>query len=169
MECQGMREHRPHRGVDASLTSARTLVYGATAEGPMKRRKFMLMVPLAAALLGFGCEGGKEMKVTGINPPAGHIAGDQTVEIRGQNFRTDIGYTVYFGNAKAKSLTIRSTEALTVTSPSGQPGPVDVTVRADNGEAFLLKQAFRYEDMGGSVVEGLGKTGETKQKGNLAY
>ena len=135
----------------------------------MKRRILRLVVPLVAALSAVGCEGSKEMKVTGINPQAGHIAGDQTVEIRGENFRTDIGYTVYFGNAKAKSLTIRSKEALAVTSPSGDPGAVDVTVRADDGTAFVLKQAFRYEDMGGSVVEGLGKTGETKKKGNLAY
>ncbi len=153
----------------AALTGARALVYGATAEGRMKRRKLVLIAPLAAMLFGIGCEGSKEMKVTGISPAAGHIAGDQTVQINGENFRTDIGYTVHFGNAKAKSLTIRSKEALTVTSPSGEPGPVDVTVRADDGTAFLLKQAFRYEDMGGSVVEGLGKTGTTKQKGNLAY
>jgi hypothetical protein len=134
----------------------------------MTRRTFALTATFVA-LLGLGCEGAKEMKVTGITPAAGHIAGDQTVEIQGQNFRTDIGYTVYFGNAKAKALTIRSKEALTVTTPSGGPGAVDVTVRADDGAAFLLKQAYRYEDMGGSVVEGLGKTGETKKKGNLAY
>lgn len=135
----------------------------------MKRRKLVLIMPLAAALSWLGCEGSKEMKVTGISPKAGHIAGDQTVEIQGENFRTDIGYTVYFGTEKAKALTIRSTESLAVTSPSGEPGPVDVTIRADDGTAFKLKQAFRYEDMGGSVVEGLGKSGEAKQKGNLAF
>jgi hypothetical protein len=151
------------------LTFSRALVYGAAAEGRMERRKFVWGAIVVTALWSVGCDGGKEMKVTGINPVAGHIAGDQTVEIRGENFRTDIGYTVYFGKAKAKSLTIRSKEAITVTSPSGEPGPVDVTIRADDGTAFLLKQAFRYEDMGGSVVEGLGKSGATKQKGNLAY
>ena len=135
----------------------------------MRRRLSVWMVSLVAALSLLGCEGGKEMKVTGINPGAGHVAGDQTVEIRGKNFRADIGYTVYFGQAKAKSVTIRSSEALAVTTPSGQAGPTDVTIRADDGNAFLLKQGFRYEDMGGSVVEGLGKTGETKQKGNLAF
>lgn len=135
----------------------------------MKRRKLVLIMPLVAALSWLGCEGSKEMKVTGISPKAGHIAGDQTIEIQGENFRTDIGYTVYFGTQKAKALTIRSTESLAVTSPSGEPGPVDVTIRADDGNAFKLKQAFRYEDMGGSVVEGLGKSGEPKRKGSLAY
>jgi hypothetical protein len=128
-----------------------------------------LALLLAAALPFAGCEGGKEMKVKGLNPQAGHIAGDQTVEILGENFRTDIGYTVYFGQAKAKNVTIRSKESIAVTTPSGASGPVDVTVRADDGNAFLIKQGFRYEDMGGSVVEGLGKTTETKQKGNLAF
>lgn len=115
------------------------------------------------------CDSGGEMAVTGINPRAGHIAGDQTVEIQGKNFRMDIGYAVYFGKSKASNVTIRSKEAIMVTSPSGSPGPVDVTVRPDNGAAFVLKQAFTYEDMGGSVVEGIGKPGTTKDKGNLAF
>ena len=124
---------------------------------------------LFAALSLCACEGSKTMQVTGINPKAGHIAGDQTVEIQGKNFRTDIGYTVYFGTAKATAVSIRSSEALVVTTPAGQKGPVDVTLRADDGNAFLMKQGFRYEDMAGSVVEGLGKSGEAKKKGNLAY
>jgi hypothetical protein len=126
--------------------------------------------PLAAVcLLAAACQAGGDMAVTGLNPRAGHIAGDQTVEIQGQNFRTDIGYTVYFGKGKAGNVTIRSKEALIVTSPSGSIGPVDVTVRADDGHAFLLKQAWTYEDMAGSVVEGIGKPGTTKDKGNLAF
>jgi hypothetical protein len=135
----------------------------------MGRRLSLCMLPLLAALPLLGCEGSKEMKVTGLSPIAGHIAGDQTVEIQGENFRTDIGYTVYFGQQKAKQVSIRSKETLAVTTPSGDPGPVDVTIRADDGNAFKLKQAFRYEDMGGSVVEGLGNTGEAKQKGNLQF
>lgn len=124
---------------------------------------------VGAVFGGSACDSGGEMAVTGINPRAGHIGGDQTVEIQGKNFRMDIGYTVYFGKAKAANVTIRSSEAIMVTSPSGTPGPVDVTVRPDNGAAFVLKQAFTYEDMGGSVVEGIGKPGTSKDKGNLAF
>jgi IPT/TIG domain len=129
----------------------------------------LTLAVLGASLGGVACESGGEMAITGINPRAGHIAGDQTVEIQGKNFRMDIGYAVYFGKAKAGNVTIRSSEAIMVTSPSGSPGAVDVTVRPDNGAAFVLKQAFTYEDMGGSVVEGIGKPGTTKNKGNLAY
>lgn len=135
------------------------------------RRRLSQWIALAAfaALVIAGCQGDKGMAVTGINPRAGHIGGDQTVEIQGKNFRTDIGYTVYFGNAKAKSVTIRSPDSLVTTTPQNSEGTVDVTVRADDGNAFLIKKAFTYENMGGSVVEGLGETGERKQKGNLAY
>ena len=122
-----------------------------------------------ATMLSMGCGSDGKMAVTGVNPRAGHIAGDQTVEIQGKNFRTDIGYTVYFGNAKAKTVSIRGPEALVAITPQAPVGTVDITVRADDGNAFLLKQAFKYEDMGGSVVEGLGTTGQRKDKGNLAY
>lgn len=138
------------------------------------RRMFYGAGTLTAALLSVcfaaaGCESDGQMAVTGINPRAGHIAGDQRVLIEGKNFRSDIGYTVYFGNAKAKSVTIGGSDTLAVVTPAGERGPIDVTVRADDGNAFLLKQAFTYEDMGGSVVEGLGETAATKEKGNLAF
>ena len=44
-------------------------------------------------------------------------------------------------------------------------------IRADDGNAFKIAQAFTFEDMGGSVVEGLGTPGSKKgeEKGNLAY
>lgn len=139
----------------------------------MSRRTFFGAGSLTAAFLATflttACDAGGEMTITGINPRAGHIAGDQKVEIQGKNFRTDIGYTVYFGTAKARNVTIRGTDSLVVTTPSGSVGTTDVTVRADDGNAFLLKQAFTYEDMAGSVVEGLGETAERKDKGNLAF
>ena len=115
------------------------------------------------------CDSDGQMAVTGINPRTGHLTGDQKVEIQGKNFRSDIGYTVYFGNAKARGVTIRGTESLLVTTPSGEAGPTDVTVRADDGNAFRLKQAYTYEDMGGSVVEGLGQNAAPKEKGSLAF
>src|SRR5689334_16056859 len=129
----------------------------------------VLLSALIAAFGAAGCEGDGQMAVTGLNPQTGHLAGDQRIEIQGKNFRSDIGYTVYFGNSKAKGVTIRGGESLLVTTPSGEAGPTDVTVRADDGNAFRLKQAFTYEDMGGSVVEGLGQNAGPKEKGSLAF
>ena len=108
------------------------------------------------------------MAVLGINPAAGHIGGEQTVMIKGKHFRTDIGYAVYFGNAKASAVSIKDTETLVVTTPQNEEGPVDVTVRADDGNAFRMKQAFKYENMGGNVVEGLGENA-AKKSGNLSF
>jgi len=132
----------------------------------LKFAPLLLAAWLASALC--GCEDDGKMTVTGINPAAGHIGGEQTVMITGKHFRTDIGYAVYFGNAKAGSVTIRNTETLVVSTPQGEAGTVDVTVRADDGNAFRMKGAFKYEDMGGSVVEGLGENA-AKKSGNLQF
>ncbi|MGD8860749.1 MAG: IPT/TIG domain-containing protein [Myxococcales bacterium] len=112
------------------------------------------------------------MRILDIDPKVGHTQGDQTVRILGQNFRQDIGYTIYFGNKKTQTVTIRNPETIEVTTPSRMPeGTVDIMIRSDDGSAFKIAQAFKFEDMGGSVVEGLGNTGEAKEeaKGNLAF
>jgi hypothetical protein len=109
------------------------------------------------------------MAIADVQPRTGATQGDQPVKIAGANFRTDIGYTVYFGNKRATSVTILDPETLLVTTPQREePGDVDVTIRADNGPAFKIANAYRYEDMGGSVVEGMGG-GAASKKGNLQY
>jgi len=57
-------------------------------------------VALTTSILGAGCEDDGTMKIQRISPVAGHLAGDQPVRIEGKNFRSDIGYTSYFGNKK---------------------------------------------------------------------
>ena len=118
------------------------------------------------------CEKGGEMTVLDIDPKVGHTLGDQPVRIIGANFRQDIGYTVYFGAAKAASVTIQNPETILVTTPNHvAEGKVDVTIRVDDGAAFRIPDGFEFKQMAGSVVGGLGETGETKkeEKGNLAY
>lgn len=118
------------------------------------------------------CKGSTEMSVTGVDPKVGHTQGDQTVRIFGRNFRSDIGYTIYFGNRKARSVTLLDSQTLLVSTPGRDAaGSVDITVRADDGNAFRIAQGFRYEDMGGSVVEKLGQTpASPKQEGSkLVY
>jgi hypothetical protein len=128
---------------------------------------------LLVGLLVAACESGGSMAILDVNPKAGHTQGEQPVRILGKNFRQDIGYTIYFGTKKTSSVTIRDPETIEVTTPSGMPvGKVDIMIRADDGNAFKIAQAFTFEDMGGSVVEGLGGPGGPKKgedKGNLAY
>ena len=42
-----------------------------------------------------------DMVILDVNPRVGATQGEQPVQILGQNFRQDIGYTVYFGTKKA--------------------------------------------------------------------
>ena len=129
---------------------------------------FLTVVPGLAA-----CESGGEMQILDVNPRVGHTQGDQSVRILGRNFRPDIGYTVYFGTQKTSAVTIRDPETLEVLTPQGvAPGSVDILIRTDDGAAFKIAQVFKFEDMGGNIVEGLGGPGGPKkgeQKGNLAF
>jgi hypothetical protein len=124
-----------------------------------------------SALAALSCKGGGDVTILDIDPKVGHTQGDQYVKIVGQNFRQDIGYTVYFGTKKSAQVTIVDPETLLATTPSGaKVGQVDVMIRADDGNAFRIPGGFKFEDMGGSVVEGLGSGGVKKQeKGNLAF
>ena len=131
----------------------------------------------AAVVLGMAsapaCESTGEMQILDVTPRVGHTQGDQSVRILGKNFRSDIGYTVYFGKHKTSAVTIRDPETLEVLTPSRvEPGQVDIMIRTDDGAAFKIPQVFKFEDMGGSVVEGLGAPGapaKGEPKGNLAF
>ena len=136
----------------------------------------IVSVVMLGLVLGVGlsaCESGGEMQILDVNPRVGHTQGDQSVRILGKNFRQDIGYTVYFGTHKTNAVTIRDPETLEVLTPSRvEAGEVDIMIRTDDGAAFKIAQAFKFEDMGGNIVEGLGNTGagaKGEQKGNLAF
>ncbi|MDD9971018.1 MAG: IPT/TIG domain-containing protein [Myxococcales bacterium] len=132
----------------------------------------ILLGGLLVGLLGsaFACEGGGEMAILDVDPKVGHTQGDQYVKILGQNFRQDIGYTVYFGTKKSKQVTILDPETILVSTPTGMDvGAVDIMIRADDGNAWRIAEGFKFEDMGGSVVEGIGAGATGKDKGNLKY
>lgn len=118
-----------------------------------------------------GCDVGGEMRILDVQPKAGHTQGDQPVKILGENLRQDIGYSVYFGTRKSQQVTILDPETLLVSTPtSNQEGVVDIMIRADNGDAWRIKEGFTFEDMGGNVMQRVGDTPASKgDKGNLAY
>ncbi len=117
---------------------------------------------------------GGDVQILDVSPRVGATQGDQSVRIIGRNFRPDIGYTVYFGTRKTSAVTIRDPETLEVLTPTGvAPGSVDILIRTDDGAAFKITQAFKFEEMGGSVIGGLGEGAgagpKGEKKGNLAY
>ena len=116
--------------------------------------------------------GGGEMAILDVEPKVGHTNGDQPVRILGANFRQDIGYTIYFGTKKSKSVTILDPETILATTPQRvQPGDVDIMIRADDGNAFKIPGVFKFEDMGGDVMGGMGNAPAAKEeeKGNLQF
>jgi len=113
-----------------------------------------------------GCGGPGEVSIEKIEPQAGHTLGDQPVKIVGHGFRPDIGYTVYFGTKKSPSVTIMDEETILVTTPSqDRGGEVDIHIRADDGSAFRIANAFRYSQP--AAAEGAGAGAE--KKGKLAF
>ena len=138
-------------------------------------RTWMHMILCSALIVGLlgtfaACDGGGDMAILDVDPKVGHTQGDQYVKILGQNFRQDIGYTVYFGTKKSKQVTILDPETILVSTPTGmEVGPVDIMIRADDGNAWRIAEGFKFEDMGGSVVEGIGAGTTGKDKGNLAF
>ena len=117
-----------------------------------------------------GCESeGGEMAILTVEPRNAGLGGEQPVKIGGQNFRTDIGYTVFFGTRRAPSVTIIDPETLLVTTPQVDDAEtVDITIRADNGDAFRIASVFEFQDSGEGMVNQFGETSMTK-RGNLAY
>lgn len=120
-----------------------------------------IVLSLALPLLAFGCGGGGETTITDVQPRKGLASGGQRIVVQGKNFRTDIGYTVYFGAKRSPAVTIIDPETLVVETPMLESsGPVDITVRADNGDAFKIASVFTFEEGGAA--------GSTS-KGNLKF
>ncbi|GAB4195780.1 MAG: hypothetical protein OHK0013_02350 [Sandaracinaceae bacterium] len=118
---------------------------------------------IVLSAFGFGaCEGGEPtgpMAVWDVQPRSGATAGEQPVQIHGENFRQDIGYAVYFGALRATAVTILDTSTLLVVTPQHEAGPVDIVVAAENGPAFRIQQGFTFNDQGGNVMEQVGQPG----------
>ncbi|MCS6798278.1 MAG: IPT/TIG domain-containing protein [Myxococcota bacterium] len=136
----------------------------------MDARTSVLALALVTGSMASSCGGGGgEMGIVDIQPRSGSIAGERPIQIKGYDLRTDIGYTVYFGNKRAPSVTIIDPETLLVVLPSReQPGRVDVTVLADSGQGWKIRGAdgqgvFEY------LTEAQAAGAERTSMGNLAY
>jgi hypothetical protein len=71
--------------------------------------------------------------VTGISPSAGPVAGGTSVTITGTGFT---GVTkVMFGSITASSYTVNSATSMTVTSPAGSAGTVDIKITNAAGQS----------------------------------
>jgi len=112
-------------------------------------------VIIGAVLVLVACEKPRaEMAFHELDPDFGGLQGGKTVKVVGRNLRLDIGYAVYFGQLRSPQVSIRSEKALLAVTPRRTtPGAVDVTIRADNGSVFVIKQGVEYINQGGNLLD----------------
>ena len=88
-----------------------------------------------------------ELRVTTLAPVTGPLAGSTTVTLSGSGFT---GATaVKFGTVDGTSLTVVSDTQLTVVTPAGTAGAVDITVVTPLG-TWTVKKGFSYVDAAGA-------------------
>ena len=121
----------------------------------MTKRRSIAAVIIGAVVLLAGCkEPSAEMSFETLDPNFGGLQGGKTVRVVGRNVRLDIGYAVYFGRQRSPQVSIRNDKALLVVTPRRfEPGSVDVTIRADNGSVFVVKDGFEYINQAGRLLE----------------
>ncbi len=121
----------------------------------MKKHGGILGVIIGAVLVLAACEKPRaEMAFHKLDADFGGLQGGKTVQVVGRSLRLDIGYAVYFGQLRSPQVSIQSEKALLAVTPRRTtPGLVDVTIRADNGLVFVIKQGFEYINQGGHLLE----------------
>jgi hypothetical protein len=86
--------------------------------------------------------GDQNLRVVGLTPASGSLAGGEAIRIRGSNFRIAKNVTVKFGTQFADVLRITDDE-IDVQAPPGN-GIVDVVVLFDPGGELKLPAAYTY-------------------------
>ena len=87
----------------------------------------------------------RSMHIRDLKPMSGVMAGNETIEIRGSGFPTDMGVTVYFGMERCPTAFVEGTNKIVVTTPTYPKSTlVDVRIIADNGEEIILRKGFRF-------------------------
>ncbi|WP_217562105.1 IPT/TIG domain-containing protein [Paenibacillus sp. GbtcB18] len=85
-----------------------------------------------------------KITLSGIAPATGILTGNESVVLTGKEFKT--GVKVYFNNVEAPSVTLNSSERLTVKTPAWvQPEVVDVKAVNADGTESILSKAYSYE------------------------
>ncbi len=91
--------------------------------------------------------------VTGLSSSVGSASGGASVTIYGSNLSGAIG--VSFANAPAESFTVVSPSQISVVTPPGSPGTVDVTVTTPNGaSAISCQDQYTFTESGTAELGG---------------
>ena len=120
----------------------------------MSRVGGILVVIIGAVVLLSACDKPRgTMAFESVDPDFGGLQGGKTVRVVGRQLRLDIGYAVYFGELRSPQVSIQNERALLAVTPRRwEPGTVDVTIRADNGSVFIVKNGFQYINQAGTLL-----------------
>jgi hypothetical protein len=107
-------------------------------------------IRLTAVLFLLGLAGacdqkGGALQVSKVEPEQGITGGGDQVTILGSGFQP--GKTqveVRFGRHRSEQVAIDSSNKISVVTPAGDKGPVDVTLSFDNGSQFKIPGGFKY-------------------------
>jgi len=101
----------------------------------------VVVLPFLAA-----CDEAK-LRVDRVEPAEGVTAGGDQVNILGAGLEPGkTGVRVAFGRHVAEQVVISSKDKINVVTPSGDKGPVDLTLEFDDGQSFKIPAGFRYVD-----------------------
>ena len=106
---------------------------------------YRLMTTLFVLGLLASCDDNGKIHVDRVEPPEGINAGGDHVNIIGGGFQP--GKTqarIMFGTHVCEQVVISSTNKISVVTPNGDKGPVDVTIDFDNGSRFKIPNGYRF-------------------------
>lgn len=106
---------------------------------------YRLMTTLFVLGLLASCDDNGKIRVDRVEPAEGINAGGDHVNIIGAGFQP--GKTqarIMFGTHVVEQVVISSTSKISVVTPNGDKGPVDVMLDFDNGSRYKIPNGFRY-------------------------
>ena len=130
------------------------------------KRIYRLVTTLFVLGLMASCDDNGKIRVDRVEPLEGINAGGDHVNIIGAGFQP--GKTqvkVMFGSHICDQVVISSNNKISVVTPNGDKGPVDVTLDFDNGSRYKIPNGFRFvepKQTGDMRKAFFGKPGEKK-------
>jgi hypothetical protein len=111
----------------------------------MNRSIRLTVTVLLLGLVGACDQKGGALQVQRVEPDQGITAGGDQVTIIGSGFepgKTQV--EVRFGRHRCEQVAIDSAGRISVVTPAGDKGPVDVTLSFGNGKHFKIPGGFKY-------------------------
>jgi hypothetical protein len=112
----------------------------------LRKANLLSAAALTVFALSSACQQkGGPVSVARVDPAQGIVSGGDQVVIHGNGFepgKTQV--EVRFGRVRAEQVSISSGDKITVVTPPGNRGPVDVSLMFDDGAQFKIPEGFRY-------------------------